>query len=1057
MRLVRLALARPYTILVAVFAIAIAAYFAVKRMNIDIFPPVGDPIVYLAQPYTGMDPQQFEGYISFFYEYHLMYIPRVKALRFRQIQGVMQTQLVFEPGTNMAEALSYVIAFANRARGLMPPSVQPPFIIRYDPGDAPIGLFVLKSKTKTIGELADLMLNNVRTLMPSIQGVTAAPPLGGNMRAIVLRLDPERMRAYRLSYEEVLKAANGGNQLVPAGEARIGDYKYMVRLNSIAGDKPGTSYQEVLKTAVRKGSGPTVYLRDIADVVDSNDYVMSYAHVDAKRTITMMVMKRYDTSTLGAVQNVKKAMSDLQAALPPDVELSFEWDQSVFVARAISNLFHEGVLAAILAGLMVLVFLRDWRSTLVVFVSIPSAIFGAIVALWATGQSLNLMTLGGLALAVSMLVDEAMVYIENVHAQLGAGHSRARAIAEAGRATGVPRLLAMLCVVAVFVPSVFMVGIGKQLFVPLSLAVAFAMMSSYILSSTLVPVLSAWLVREVHAETRGGFFAWIKDHYQSYLGQVLEARGLALLVYASLTATVLWVIPPMLGTEIFPQSDGKEIELLIRAPIGTRVERTEEIVKKVLALVKEEVGPEYVQAETDFTGMNPPNYPVNIVFMWTTGSHEAVMNIKFRDDIPIKGEALREKLRARFKKDLPEGTKVAFQAGDTVAKVMSFGTGFPVEVMVQGKKMDEVRMHAEKVRAELEKITELRDIQWAQPQDYPTLEVNIDRDRAGQFDLTTREIARSISMSTSSSRYQDINFWQDPKNGSGYQFQVEIPQYRISSKEDIESLPVMMNGESRPLVRDVADLKWSTMPGLIERLNGRRVISVWANISGATVGEIIPKVAAAVERAGTPPRGVVVGYRGEIPPLQQTIGGLQNGLLLAIGSIFLLLTGYFQSFRVAIAIMGTAPAVLVGVVIALFVTGTSLNVQSYMGAIMALGIAISNSILLLNFAEKARLDGASITEAVMTGAMGRLRPILMTAFAMLAGMMPMALGIGEGGSLSAPLGRAVVGGLLAATIATLTILPVLYGVFMRRASTASASMDPFDPRSRHYEPAAQES
>jgi multidrug efflux pump subunit AcrB len=768
--------------------------------------------------------------------------------------------------------------------------------------------------------------------------------------------------------------------------------------------------------------------------------------VNGRRTVYIPVTKRADASTLSVINAVKAAIPDFKKAVPDDVDVRLEFDQSPYVRNSIRGLTFEGLLGAALTGLMVLIFLRDWRSALIVILNIPFALLSAVILLWATGQTINIMTLGGLALAVGVLVDEATVEIENIHTRMLPGVSRARAIVEACSRTAMARLLSMFCILAVFVPSFFMVGVGRQLFVPLSLAVAFSMIASYLLSSSLVPVFSAWLMKEGHrGEEREGLFGFLRRSYNRYLAAVLRFRWPLVFLYLAGAAALLVILLPGIGTEIFPDVDAPILRIRLRAPSGTRVEESERQVLRALEVITREIGPQNIEITSDFVGVVPSSYPVNLIHLFTSGSHEAVIQIALKPGTP-RGEPLREKLRASLRQALP-ASQVSFEAGDIVSQVMSFGSPTPIEVAVQGVSLQDNAAFAQKVYAEMAKLPFLRDLQYAQELNYPTLDVTIDRDRAGQLGLTMADVSRSIVPATSSSRFTQPNYWRDPNSGNAFQIQVELPQNRMQGADELGSLPVLQETQ----LTDVAGIKPGTMPGLIERFNGQRVVSLTANIHGITLGEAAQKLNAALARAGTPPRGVSVRFRGQIPPLEQTINGLRIGLLLAVLVIFLLLSANFQSVRLALAIVLTIPAVLCGVLLMLRFTGTTLNVQSFMGAIMAIGIVVANSILLVTFAEHGRREGLPLFDAAREGAGGRLRAILMTASAMIFGMLPMAIGIGEGGAQAAPLARAVIGGLLVSTFATLSILPSIYVILQSRASTASPSLNPMDPTSRYYD------
>jgi len=1036
MRLTLAALSRPVTVIVAMLALAAAAVLAVRRMPVDIFPAVGDPAIYVAQPYGGMDPAQMDGFLTYYYEYHFLYVAGIEHIESKSIQGIALLKLVFHPGTDMNQAMAQVIGYANRARAFMPTGAVPPFITRFDAGSVPIGQLVFTSPTRLPPEMQDIALNRVRPLFATLPGVSAPPPFGGSQRTIVVRLDPERLQSYRISPEEAIAAVSRATVVAPSGNIRTGDLNRIVSSNATLGG----NLSELLEAPVRIGSGPTVYLRDIGVVENGSDIIAGYAHVNGKRTVYIPVTKRADASTLSVIQAVRANLPAMRALAPEDVDIRLEFDQSRYVTSAITNVVSEGALGAVLTGLMVLLFLRDWKSALIVVATIPGALMAAVIGLWAGGQTLNLMTLGGLALAVGVLVDEATVAIESIHTRLASGDSRVGAVIEASRVTAVPRLLAMLTVLAVFLPALFLVGVPRQLFVPLAAAVALAMTASYLLSSTLVPVLAAWWLRPARqASDSSSSFDRLRSRYEAFLTRALAFRLIVVVVYLIACAAVLALTIPALGSEIFPVTGSDQLQMRLRAPTGTRIERTEPLTLRVLDEVKSEVGAANVLISTAFIGVQPPSYPINTIYLWTSGPHEAVLLISLSHDAARDGAALRERLRARLAKALPELT-VSFEAGDIVSQVMSFGAATPIEVAVQGLNLQANRDHAEKIKAALAKVPTLRDIQVAQPLDYPTLAVNIDRERAGQYGLSVSNISRSLVTATSSSRFVEPNYWRDPVSGNGFQIQVEIPQNRFGSGEDLQGLAVTSGTGATTRLADVATVSNGVMPGMVERYNGQRVVSLTANLSNTTLGQVLPDIRRAIASVGDPPRGVTVAVRGQVPVLEQTFDGLRTGLALSIVAIVLLLTAYFQSLRLSIAVVAAVPATLAGVALVLWVTGTSLNVQSFVGATMAVGIGVANAILLVSFAETARLAGASSREAAATGSAGRLRAVLMTASAMMIGMVPMALGLGEGGAQAAPLGRAVIGGLLFATAATLFVVPAFYALLQSRASVSPASL-----------------
>lgn len=1046
MRIVLAALSRPLTVVVALIAVALCALLAVKRMPVDIFPQVGDPAIYVAQPYGGMDPAQMEGYLTYYYEYHFLYITGIDHVESKSIQGATLMKLVFHEGTNMSQAMAETVGYVNRARAFMPPGAVPPFITRFDAGSVAVGLLLFNSTTRTQGELQDIALNRVRPLFATLPGVSAPPPFGGNQRTIVITLNPDKLQQYQVSPDEAIAAVSKASLVMPSGNMYTGKVERIARTNAALGG----NLQELLGTPIRPVSGSSIYLRDIGTIESGTDIITAYAHVNGKRTVYIPVTKRADASTVAVINAVKAAIPDFKKVVPDDVDVRLEFDQSPYVTNSIRGLMLEGLLGAVLTGLMVLIFLRDWRSALIVVLNIPFALLTAVVLLWATGQTINIMTLGGLALAVGVLVDEATVEIENIHSQMLPGVSRARAVVEACSRTAIARLLSMFCILAVFVPSFFMVGVGRQLFVPLSLAVAFSMIASYLLSSSLVPVFATWLMKEGHrGEEREGVFGRVRSLYERYLGVTLRFRWPLVIGYMGVAIGLVFLLLPRIGTEIFPDVNAPLLRIRLRAPTGTRIEETERIALKAIDVIHRELGSNNIDVTSDYVGVVPSSYPVNLIHLFTSGPHEAIIQVALKSDSP-RGEIVREKLRARLRAELPDSS-VSFEAADIVSQVMSFGSPTPIEVAVQGISLQDDYAFVKKVQAQLAQLSFLRDVQIAQAADFPTIDINVDRDRAGQFGLTMADVVRSVVPATSSSRFTQPNYWRDPNSGNAFQIQVQLPQNRMQSVEAVEAVPVMQNGSSQTRLTDIASFKLGIMPGLIERYNGQHVVSLTANIHGLTLGEAARQLSRAIAAAGAPPKGVTVRLRGETPALDQTLSGLQIGLLLAVLVIFLLLAANFQSVRLSLAIVLTIPAVLCGVILMLLATGTTLNVQSFMGAIMAIGIAVANSILLVTFAEHARHEGRNHIEAAQEGATSRLRAILMTAAAMICGMIPMAIGFGEGGSQSAPLGRAVIGGLIVSTFTTLTILPSLYAILQRKASTTSPSLNPMDPESRYYE------
>ena len=1042
MWLIRAALRRPISVIVIVVALALTSILALLRTRIDIFPELDLPVIYVAQPYGGMSPQQMEGFLAYYYEYHFLYINGIENVEAKTIQGTALLRLTFHPGTDMSQALAQTISYVNRARAFMPPGTVSPFVIRYDAGTLPVGYLVFNSSSRTLGEIQDFALNRVRPVFATLPGVSSPPPFGGNQRTIVINVDPAKLHAYGLSPENVVRALISGNSIEPAGNANIGDYQMLVTADSTVQQITG-----LLDIPLHTGSGPGVYLRDVGSVSDSSDILAGYAVLNGKRTIYIPVTKRPDASTITVVNEVRNSLPRFQSLIPEDIKISYELDQSVYVREALSSVLHEGLLGALLTGLTILFFLRDWRSSLIVVITIPFALLCAVVALWATGQTINIMTLGGLALAVGVLVDEGTVLMENIHVHLTKGEPKAHAVLNASREVAIPRLLAMLCVLAVFLPSFFMTGPAKSLFLPLALAVGFSMGASYLLSSSLVPVLSNWLLKSEtsHEEnsTQTGFDRFRK-RFLGVLDRTTKSPAILLGSYALIAALVLLLIAPRLAREIFPSAASNQFRLRFDAPDGTRVPVTEAMARRVLDIINREAGPGNVDLTLGYVGVQGSSYPINTVFLWTSGPHEAILNVALKPGASISVHDLEEKLRKTLPQEVP-GSHFSFDPGDLVSQILNFGTPSVIEIATTGPQYNDVLSYAGKMQQELAKIAELRDLGYEEPLHYPTVNVNVNRVMAGQLGTTADQIGQAVVSATGSSRFVSPDYWRDPRSGVSYQVQVQVPQAQMTSTKDIETIPVASTTGAHPLLNQVASVRLGTVPGELDRQNGLWLIGLSANLGRNDLGTASREINRAIVRAGIPPRGVAVQVRGQISAMSQIFGNLAIGLVIAIVVILLLLAANFESVRLSLIVLSTTPAVLAGSILMLLITGTSLNLESFMGTIMAIGVAVANAILLVTFAEQNRKAGADAKTAARNAAGERLRPVLMTSLAMITGMIPMALAIERGSEGTAPLGRAVIGGLLVATAATLLVLPTVFAIVQRSAPLASPTLDPDDP------------
>ncbi len=1062
MWIISVAMKRPITVIAAILSIILISVMAITSMKRDIFPDLKIPAIYIIQGYGGMSPEQMEGYITSTYELYFLYVPGIEHIESRSIQNVALIKIFFQPDTDMASAMAAVVAMANRATSLMPHGTLNPFVLRFDAGSLPVGQLVLSSDTKPVKDLEDLAYTRIRPMLATVPGAEAPPPFGGNIRSIVISVDADKLRRYNISGDEVVKSLITGNQVLPAGNVRTGDYLRIAPVNSDLPDIHQLDYMPI-----RTGHGPQIFIKDIGKVEDSSDILSGYALFQGRRTVYIPAVKRADASTVSVVDALNAALPRMQAVLPPDVKISYEFDQSKYVREAINDVFHEGVLGTILPGLMILLFLRDLRSTLIVVTTIPLSLLSAIVGLWLCGQTFNIQTLSGLALSIGILVDEATVCIENMHSHLAEGAVKARAVFDACVETMVPRLLAMLSVVSVFLPSFFMVGITRELFIPLSLAVGFAMIASTTLASTLVPIMAVWLLKDGHKhEEKPDFIEHLKTLLGKFVHSLMPVRSIIIPVYLVVTVTTVITLYENIGKELFPDSGSAQFRMRITAPTGMRVEALEQRVLRAIEEIKVEAGAANVEKTLGYAGQQPPMFPISSAFLWTSGPHQAVLDVQLKEDAKIKMGEFKDRLRERFAKALPD-TMFSFEPGDLVSQIMNLGSPTPITVQVTGHNLVDDKIFAGKVLKEMSKISKLRDLQWGQALDYPSCQINIDRELAGQLGVTAKDVGMSLQPAFFSSRFVNLSLWRDKESGFSYQVQVQVPQDQIRSKEDIENFPTMNSLRSeqmaphdfevdpavdkfypghitrrlqRPLISDVAKVDYGVTTGELDRYNMMRMVSLTSNISGNDLGRVGDSVKEAVKRAGKAPAGVFCDVMGQVPLLEDTFFHLITGLLLAVVVITLMLLAYFQAPRVVLIVMSTTPAILTGVLTMLTVTGTTLNVQSFMGAIMSTGVGIANAILMVVFAETSRRQGMSAQEAAVHGAQQRMRPILMTSIAMVAGMIPMAISAGQ----SAPLGRAVIGGLSMSTLSVLTILPLVFSMVQNKAPVASGSLHPED-------------
>lgn len=1067
--MVRAALKRPITILVLFTGLLLFSIMAIRTIPIDIFPKLNLPTIYVIESYGGMSPQQMEGFFATRMQDQFLYVNGIKTMESKNIQGLTLIKLSFYEKTDMAEASAQVALQVNRASKFFPPGALPPQVIRFDASSLPVGQLVFNSKTRSLKEIYDLAVTRVRPMFSTVSGLSAPPPFGANSRSIVVNVDPEKLRRFNISPDQVVESITKNNAITPSGNLRVDSLMYVTTVNSL--EEKVQHFEDI---PITTNGSASVFIHDVATVADAADVTVDYALVNGKRSVYIPVVKTADASTWGVVQSLKAKLPEMQSLLPEDVNVSYEFDQSVFVINAVKSLMTEGVLGAILTGLMVLLFLKDWRSSLVVVITIPVAILSSVLFLNLFGQTINIMTLSGLALAIGVLVDQATVTIENIHQHLEMGKTKRQAIMDACEEISFPLLLILLCILAVFAPSFVMTGVPRAMFLPLSLSIGFAMIISFIAAQTLVPVISNWLLKEemfqYHHNTKhahaglaldddelkeiqkhneqdlkhpeeNSFFQRIKVKLAKRLDDWMPKRKMIVTAYIILTLLASGICFATIGKDLLPKTNNGQLQIRIKEPDGTRLENTERAVKGILSVIDSTVNGN-VAISSAYVGLIPSSYGSSNLYIFNSGTHEAILQINLAENYSANLDELKDKLRKNIKNAYP-GISISFEPIELTEKIMAQGAATPIEVRVAGKNYDDIKNYAERLVDSLKKISFLRDVQIAQPLHFPTIKINIDRFRLAQMGLNLAEVARSISDATSSSRFTEKVQWLDTKVAYTYQVQVQVPEYLMNSIQQLQSIP-LVKGKVRPVLSDVSQMTIDTLPGEYDRSGPRRFLTVSANMYKKDLGTATTAVQKTIAGLGTPPRGLVPEVKGMSSLLTETLDSLQTGLLVAIVVILLLLAANYQSFGVSIAVLSTVPAVLLGAMLVLFATGSTLNLQSYMGIIMSTGVSVANAILIVTNAEALRLEYKNPFKAATVAASIRLRPILMTSLAMIAGMIPMASGLGEAGDQSAPLGRAVIGGLIASTFAALFIVPLVYGWIRQKASFDSVSLLPED-------------
>jgi len=1068
--MVTFALKRPITVVVVTMSLLIFAVLSAITIPIDIFPKLNLPTIYVIESYGGMSPQQMEGFFATRLQDQFLYVDGIKNISSKSIQGLTIIKISFYETTNMAEASAQVALQVNRAQSFFPPGALPPQVIRYDASSLPVGELVMDSKNESLKDIYDLAATKIRPMFATIPGLSAPPPFGSNARTIVFSIDPNKLRSFNLTPDEVVDALAKYNVMSPSGNLRLGNTMYLTTMNSLVNNSVNFGNIPVITK-----DGVPVYVKDIARVTDAADITVDYALVNGKRSVYIPVVKTASASTWTVVQDLKSKLPEMQNLLPNDVKISYEFDQSVFVVNAVKSLMTEGGLGALLTGLMVLLFLRDLRSSLVVVITIPVSILIGVLLLSLFGQTINIMTLSGLALAIGILVDQATVTIENIHQHLEMGKSKRLAIYVACEEISFPLLLILLCILAVFAPSFLMNGVPKAMFLPLSLAIGLTMIVSYVLAQTLVPILSNWMIKaeryqtyhhdEIHAHAgealdekeeiqvnehreeelahpeQNDFFEKVKSRFIGIITRLMPRKKLLVPLYLIVVIVLAGAGFVIIGKDMMPKINNGEFQIRLKEPEGTRLERTEDKFKQVLQIIDKTVN-HHVKITSGYIGLVPSSFGSSNLYVFNTGTHEAVLQVNLDEDYKVNLDELKDALRKNIAYALPE-MQITFEPIDMTEKIMSQGANAPIEVQVAGKNMQQIETYANKILAKLKPIPYLRDIQINQPLNYPVIAITLDRLKVSQLGLNVSDIARSVTASTSSSRFTLKNLWLDTSNSYTYQVQAQIPEYVMNSMDELKEIP-LVKGQSSPTLADVATFTETTAPGEYDRTGPRRFITVSANIYKKDLGTATTAVQKAVKSLGTPPKGLIATIEGMSSLLTDTLNSLQNGLMFAVLVIFLLLAANYESFKVSLTVLVTIPAVILGSITALLITGSTLNLQSYMGMIMSTGVSVANAILVVTNAEKLRVEYKDAGRAAITAASIRLRPILMTSFAMIAGMIPMASGMGEAGEQSAPLGRAVIGGLFASTLAALFILPMVFAWVQNKTTYEDGSLMPLE-------------
>jgi len=1057
--LVRIALSRPYTFVVLALLLLIIGPLAALRTPTDIFPEIRIPVIGVVWQYTGLPPDQMAGRITTPFQRALTTtVNDIEHIVANSYGGFGIVKIFFQPNVDIRTANAQVTAISQTMIKQMPPGATPPLILNYSASTVPIIQLALSGDGLTEQNLADLAINQLRTPLVTVPGAAIPWPFGGKQRQIQIDLDPSALQARGLSGQDVANALAAQNLITPVGSQKIGEFEYVIQLNNSP-----LKIQDLGNLPIKAVNGAMVYVRDVASVRDGNPPQTNIVHVDGNRSVLMMVLKAGAVSTLDIIAGIKQKVLDVRDAMPEALKVAFVGDQSVFVRGAITGVAYEGIIAALLTSVMILLFLGSWRSTIIIAVSIPLSVLGAIVCLSAIGETLNIMTLGGLALAVGILVDDATVTIENINWHLEQGKEVETAIMDGANQIVTPAFVSLLCICIVFVPMFFLQGVARYLFVPMAEAVMFAMAWSFLLSRTLVPTMAKYLLKPHahHGSLEGrkpsrnplvrfqqafeGLFARFRHGYGDVLTLAMDHRKLFVGGFLCAVA-VSFALLPYLGRNFFPSVDSGQILMHVRTQVGTRVEETANQFAEVQKAIRKIIPPDQIETLTDNIGM--PISGINLTYNNTgvIGTQDGDIQIKLKGEHKPTEHYVKE-LRERLPRQFP-GMTFAFLPADIVSQILNFGAPAPIDLQVRGANLPANFEYAGKLLAKIKRIPGVADARIQQSPNNPTFNIDVDRTRAQYVGLTERDVTNSLVVNLAGSSQVAPTYYLNPDNGVSYSIVMQTPQYQVDSLSKLETIPISASasasaGANAPILGGIAEIRRSAGNAVISQYDIQTMVQIFATTQGRDLGAVSADIRKVIDdtRAEVP-KGSSVVLLGQVQTMNSAFSGLLFGLLGAIVLIYLLIVVNFQSWADPFVIITALPAALAGIVWMLFATGTTLSVPALTGAIMCMGVATANSVLVISFARERYAVLGDPVQAALESGFVRFRPVLMTALAMIIGMAPMALGLGEGGEQNAPLGRAVIGGLIFATVATLMFVPVVFSMVHKKQTASGAVADP---------------